>query len=492
MNSIHSFFKKNNILVWIIGFQFFRFIMTFFVGLMPQDAYYYMYSQHLDWSYFDHPSMIAIILRFFTEIFGDSLFAIKFADFFISSLTIYFFYIFCRFYLSSKRALTATLLFSSTLLVSIVSLNTTPDVPLLLFWTLSLICFHKAIFQQKKIFWIFAGIAIGLSFNSKYTAVFLPFSLLIFLLFSKKHKSLLRSKWLWFCLLISVVFLFPILYWNHQNSFASFTYQATNKENLPSDILSILKRLAGVFGHQSLLIIPILFWFILTITFKYGKKFFKHRKKVDDKILFLFAFFIPTFFGFLCFIPNYWIKLNWMMPCYISIIVLSSIFITKKLINYQLVITIVLHVLFVVEILFYPIPIKSDDTWFGWKKLAENVEQLQLEHPNTFVFSEDSYKTTAALDFYTTQKIYAQNIIGLKALQYDYIENNFLSLKGKNAIFLDSDKKFINNEKSGAYHPNIDSYFDEVIELEPIILKKGNRELRKFWVFLCKNYQPKK
>jgi hypothetical protein len=47
-----------------------RFIFTGVMGIMPQDAYYDFYAQHLDLSYYDHPPMIAYLLRFFTSIFG--------------------------------------------------------------------------------------------------------------------------------------------------------------------------------------------------------------------------------------------------------------------------------------------------------------------------------------------------------------------------------------------------------------------------------------
>jgi hypothetical protein len=49
------------------------------MGLMPQDAYYYLYGQNLSLSYFDHPGMIGYILRIFTDVFGQSIFVVKLA-----------------------------------------------------------------------------------------------------------------------------------------------------------------------------------------------------------------------------------------------------------------------------------------------------------------------------------------------------------------------------------------------------------------------------
>ena len=184
MNKLLNFIQNNKAISWVLGFQIFRILLLPFMGLMPQDAYYYLYGQNLSLSYFDHPGMIGYILRFFTNIFGSSIFVVKYADFFITSLTILSFYKLASYFLSKEKLQKAFILLASTIFISILSFNSTPDVPLLLFWTLSLICLYKAIFEEKKWFFIAGGIAMGLAFNSKYTAILLQFGLLAFLVFS--------------------------------------------------------------------------------------------------------------------------------------------------------------------------------------------------------------------------------------------------------------------------------------------------------------------
>ncbi len=144
------------------------------MGMMPQDAYYFFYSQHPALSYFDHPPAIAWILRVFTSIPGENAFAIKFADTSITLLTIASFYYFSKCFLSRSRVHSAVLLLFSTLMISILSLVSTPDIPLLLFWTLSLTNLYHAVFRHKKIYWLGSVILMGLAFDSKYNAVFLP------------------------------------------------------------------------------------------------------------------------------------------------------------------------------------------------------------------------------------------------------------------------------------------------------------------------------
>lgn len=492
MDKIIAFIKNNKAISWVLGFQLFRLLLLPFMGLMPQDAYYYLYGQNLSLSYFDHPGMIGYILRFFTDIFGTSIFIVKFADFFITSLTILSFYKLASYFLSKQKLQSAFILISSTIFVSILSFNSTPDVPLLLFWTLSLICLYKAIFEEKKWFFILGGIAMGLSFNSKYTALLLQIGLLAFLVFSNKYRKLLISPWLWMSIIISLAVTFPVWYWNYQNDFASFAFQSSERTSSISEFKVSPKNFFGAIGHQMFLLLPVLFLVIITFTFKYIKRALLKFKIPKAKTLFLLAFFAPTFVGFFLITPIYWVKLNWMMPSYITGIILAGMFINKRLLKIQMIFSIVFHVLFSLQILFYLVPIKSDDTWVGWKELATETKKLQENYTNTFVFSNDNYKTSASLNFFIEDKIYAQNIIGLPALHFDYLGDDLATLKGKNALFIDSDKRFKNKEKRNETNPLLNNYFKKVTELEPIIIKINGKESRKFWVFYCTDYQSKK
>jgi hypothetical protein len=240
------------------------------------------------------------------------------------------------------------------------------------------------------------------------------------------------------------------------------------------------------------LLLPVLFLIFITFTYKYIKRVLFKFKLPSSKTLFLLAFFVPTFVGFFLLTPIYWVKLNWMMPSYITGIIIAGMFISKKLLKIQIIISILFHLLATIQILFYVAPIKSDDTWVGWKKLALKTKQLQETYTNTFIFSNDNYKTSACLNFFMDDKVYAQNIIGLPALHFDYLEDNLALLKGKNALFIDSDKRFKNKKKLGEISPLLSAYFKNVTELKPIVIKINGKERRKFWVFYCTDYQPKK
>ena len=483
MNKLKDLIRKHPALAIVFGFQIFRIALLPFMGLMPQDAYYHFYGENLSLSYFDHPGMIGYILRGFTEIFGKTVFVVKLADFIVTSFTLLSFYKLSTYFLSKNKALTALVLISSTIFISILSFNSTPDVPLLLFWTLSLICLYKAIFQNNKWHWIFAGILMGLAFDSKYTSLFLQIGLLAFLVFSNRYRKLLLSPWLWICLVFSLAASFPVWWWNYQNDFASFAFQGSNRTGKISKFEISPNYFFGAIGHQLILLLPILFIAFITFTYKYIKRALFKFKLPSSKILFLLAFFVPTFVGFFALTPVYWVKLNWMMPSYITGIIIAAIFIKKKWVKIQLYFSVFFHILISLQILFYLAPIKSDDTWLGWEELALEAKKLTDKDSNSFVFSDDDYKTSAVLNFYMDQKVYAQNIIGLNALHFDYVGDNLSELNSKNAYFIDSDKRFKNTDKNGEIPPKLSKYFENIVELEPIIIKRNGKDIRKFWVY---------
>jgi hypothetical protein len=294
-------------------------------------------------------------------------------------------------------------------------------------------------------------------------------------------------------LVISVVVTFPVWWWNYQNEFASFAFQSSDRTSSISKFEVKPKLFFGAIGHQLFLLLPILFSLFVVFSFKHIKKAVTKFKLPSQNTLFLLAFFVPTFVGFFLITPIYWVKLNWMMPSYITGIVIAGMYISKKLIKIQVIISIVFHLAVASQVIFFFVPIKSDDTWVGWKELSLEVEKVQSNYEDTpFLFAMDGYKTSAGLRFYLEQKVYAQNIVGLNALHFDYMNDDLKILEGTNALFIDSDKRFKNDLKNGTINADVLENFTSVEELQPIIINKGTAKARKFWVFYCTNYQPKK
>jgi hypothetical protein len=162
-------------------------------------------------------------------------------------------------------------------------------------------------------------------------------------------------------------------------------------------------------------------------------------------------------------------------------------YVKQKWVMYQLYASLAIHVVMAFEILFYPINVKSDDTWVGWNQLAEDVKEIKEQYPGYFIFSADDYKTSAVLNFYLNEMVYSKNIIGQRALQFDYVPVNFRAITGRNAIFIDSDPGL---SQCGKYPSELNRYFTQITPLPPILVKRGGRVVREFCVYACVNYNP--
>ncbi len=466
-----------------------RFTSVWIMGIMPQDAYYDFYAQHLDLSYYDHPPMIAYLLRLFTTVFGKKVFALKLADTTVTLLTVLGFFHLAKRFLSSSRVWVATALFYSAFMLSILSLISTPDVPLMLCWTLTLLFLYEAIFNDKNICWIWSGLLTGLSFDSKYTAVFLLIGLVGFLLIAKSFRKKLISPWFLLYLFLFFLTILPVVIWNVRNGFASFKFQSEGrvKEGLQVDPAGFL----GVIGHQSAILLPILFVSLLYFIYRALKKYGIRFGRIPEDQLFLLSFFIPLFLGFFSLSFVYWVKLNWMMPSYITGIIWVARYWSKKWLKVQLWVSLLVHVALLLEVIFYIVPVRSDDTWYGWKEFANQVAFRRKEYPDAFIFSSDDYKTAAVLNFFLSEMVYSKNVVGERALQFDFIGTRLNELDGRDAIFIDSNPRFSDLKSENQIPKSYFLYFDQIISLDPILIEKNGKVERKFSVFLCRHYRFK-
>ena len=73
--------------------------------------------------------------------------------------------------------------------------------------------------------WFVTGLFTGLAVLSKYTAIFFPLGLFLFLLLSPRHRFWLRNPGPWMAALLALIILSPVWIWNASNHWASFSFQ---------------------------------------------------------------------------------------------------------------------------------------------------------------------------------------------------------------------------------------------------------------------------
>lgn len=462
--------------------------------LMPQSAYYFTYAEHPALSYYDHPPLLGWLLLAGSLLLGKSTLAVRATVFVTTLSTQLAFYALARRVLAPRAADRALVLLTVGGVALLLSWIAVPDVPLLLFWVLSLLALDRALggvaredggaTGVRARWWLAAGAAMGLAFLSKYTALFLQGGLVLFLLASRKDRRWLRTPWPWASLAVAHLASLPVYVWNVRHDFASFRYQflgrAEESRFDPDDLL-------GFLASQALVVLPVAFGAFLWGGGARTVEVLRGRLP-PRRDLFLLAFSGPLFATCLALSTVTWVKSNWPMPAYLTGLLLAAGVAGQRAVRWQAATGAALMVAVTVQLLWYPVPIRSNDTWFGWRELAREVEALAARHPEAFLFAADHYKTTAELRFYTDLGVYGMNVIGWEALQYDYLGEDLEALVGRDALLIKGEPKLEASRETERYLERTRRYFSSVTELPPIEIRRRGEVVRLFRVFLCRDY----
>jgi 4-amino-4-deoxy-L-arabinose transferase-like glycosyltransferase len=187
------------------------------------EAYYWVWGHHPQLSYFDHPPMVGWLfwIGSFLENFGN---AARLPGVWLGHATLLIWHGILKPFLSARQ-LTIWLVFVLfSPFFGVGSLIITPDVPLLFFWSLSLLIFLRLLERPSAALYAAFGASLGLGFCSKYMIVlFVPIAI-AWILWSGKWRDV---KWTYvpITILSGLIFCTPVIYWNWQNDWASFVFQ---------------------------------------------------------------------------------------------------------------------------------------------------------------------------------------------------------------------------------------------------------------------------
>jgi 4-amino-4-deoxy-L-arabinose transferase-like glycosyltransferase len=253
---------RSVILLLAIGFILRNLIA---IGLPPgfDEAYYYLYTLNPNWSYFDHPPLVALTAGLGVWLTGDvSQVSLRIGSLWTYTITLYLLYG-CGRQLFSHRVGLLALAIASVVPIFQVAFGVMilPDSPLMLFWIASLWVAAWEFFPRSTDHQPYCptyrlallGLLVGLACLGKYHGLFLGAGLVAFCLTSRAHRSALRSPWVGLGLLLFGLTLTPLLYWNWQHDWASLSFQA--ERGIPMRQYR-LSKLAGAIGYEMLLLFP--------------------------------------------------------------------------------------------------------------------------------------------------------------------------------------------------------------------------------------------
>lgn len=369
-------------------------------GLLADEAYYWAYSRFPGWGYFDHPPMIAILIRAGYAIFQNEL-GVRLICALLSTFTILI-----TESLTERKS--PFLLYTIALSVGVLQIAgflAVPDTPLLFFTALFFYAYRSF---TRRINWqnaLMLGIAITLLFYTKYHG------LLIVLFTALSNLKLLGHRQTWLAGFLVLLFYSPHLYWQWQHDWVSFRYHlfesnvSVYKFSYTTDYLLGQLLLAGPLA--GLLLLPAAF-------------FYKPKTQTEKALKFTLAgiysiFLLSSFRGK--------VEVNWPLPVLVPLVILSHQFIIDKIswIKPLKIIAFVSLLLIIGGRIYLAVDIGPDNPmkkrFHGHKAWARAITG---KTGNTPVVFYNSYQRASLFWFYSGVPSHSHNSYGSRRNNYNF------------------------------------------------------------------------
>lgn len=350
-----SYKKKVMLLIGIAALV--RCFLAIKLDLGNDEVYYLSYARHLQWNYFDHPPMVALLIRLTTiDLNVVNEFSVRFGAIALSVINTFLIFKIGVKIKDEKTGFFASLLFTASFYSSIIAgLFILPDTPQLFFWILSVyilvLIIDKDAQYNKKLLLILFGITVGLCTMSKIHGIFLWFGFgLYVLLFERK---ILNSPYLYLAILLTLLIISPILVWNINNDFITYKFHS-NRVIINSGINfnCFFRELFGEIFYTN----PINYFLILiSLT-----GIFKNNLVIPLSVKRLFLLLGLPLIVILLFVSLFRETLpHWSGPGYVMLSLIAAVYISErhklnKWLNYSNVFIFLIALLGVLMIDFYP------------------------------------------------------------------------------------------------------------------------------------------
>lgn len=299
------------------------------LDLAPDEAHYWDWSRHPDWSYYSKGPLVAYLIRggclvagaWSEQVTGNLALAVRLPAVLCGSLLLASLYVLTlQIYGRERLALGVVALALTLPPVAVGSSLMTIDSPYTCCWGWALVLVWHAVFRASRWAWVGAGCAVGLGILAKYTMVlFLP-SVALFLLTTPGYRRLLRRPGFWVMTGITGLCCLPILVWNVQHGWVSYRHVVSLsgiKGEGPR--LHWLGPLVYVGGQCGLLLV---YWFVAWAGAMLAHQPLAER---DPGRRYLWWLSAPTFGLFLAFsFKTGGGEVNWPVTAYLSGLVLAA------------------------------------------------------------------------------------------------------------------------------------------------------------------------
>lgn len=390
-----------------------RLLFAAWLPLFPDETYYWEWSRRLAGGYFDHPPMIAVLIRGGTALAAllgvwPSPFAIRFLPVLAGAVASLAAVGIAGRLAGGNAARTAAIVFALMPLAASGLVLATPDSPLLAFSAIALYGVVRALQSPVRsraslACWSVAGIALGLAFASKYTSILLPITITAAVLVRPSLRARLREPGPYVaCILATLVFL-PVLTWNAAHDWISFHFQIQHGLGAPKG--SPIKRELDLIGGQLGLVSPIVFVLMALAVWR------AVRRPRDDVHFALAVVAVGSWVFFAYSALRRSVEANWPAPSYVpGVALLASWLATSSSVAFHgwlrrgvvlaalLVGVLYLHAL--VPLL--PLPARRDPLARaeGWDGFARRVEEVRRGTGARAWVAADRYQDASELAYH--------------------------------------------------------------------------------------------
>src|SRR6202045_3318941 len=212
--------------VTVLALVALRLVGATWTPLTFDEAYFWMWSKHLAFGYYDHPPGVAVLIRLGTMIAGDTGLGVRLVSILLAlPMSFALFRTAAILFGGQRVAATATILLNVTLMAAIGTLIVTPDSPLLVASSFVLFFLAKVLETGRGAWWLAVGAAVGVALLSKYTALLFGPAILIWLVSVPRLRRWLISPWPYLGGIVALAIFSPVIHWNADHEWVSFIKQ---------------------------------------------------------------------------------------------------------------------------------------------------------------------------------------------------------------------------------------------------------------------------
>lgn len=381
--------------------------------LIFDEAYYWYYAQDLAWGYFDHPPMVAFLIKLSSFLFDGEL-GVRFMSCVLGIGTIVFIWLQIDDPKKKQFIPHFYVLILSISLLHAYGFLILPDTPLLFFTAMFLWMYKKFLSGPSYGNAIGLGILMAALMFSKYHA----FLVIFFVLLS--NLKLVKSKYAWVAVFISLLCYSPHFLWLYENDFVSIKYHLFERPNRPYEFLDFT---LGYF-------INIVALFGLTFPWVYQALFKTRATDLFTKSLLYLSYGILIFFFVSSFQRR--VQTQWIIIICIPLSILVYQYMLKNVTTMKWIfrlgmVNIALLLYLRLGLVFEPLfPIvyetHGNTTW---------VEKITSQTEDVPVVFENSYRMAPMFAFYSGKRSYSLNNAWYRENQYS----------------IDASESFVQNQK---------------------------------------------